>query len=111
MPREARQARNEALFREVNQRIVELSENWAGGEFHIICECAAIGCQAMLPMRIEDYQRVRAYPRRFFIFPGHDFPEIEDIVEQHDTYQVVEKHADVQVDQFQADVETGRPLS
>jgi len=97
MPREARQARNEVLFREVNQRIAELSENWAGGEFHIVCECATIGCQTMLPMKVEEYQRVRAHPRRFFIFPGHDVPDIEDVVERHHAYQVVEKHVDVQV--------------
>jgi hypothetical protein len=97
MPREARQARNEVLFREVNQRIAELSENWAGGEFHIVCECATIGCQAMLPVMVEEYQRVRAHPRRFFIFTGHVAPDIEDVVERHDAYQVVEKHVDVQV--------------
>jgi hypothetical protein len=109
MPREARQARNEVVFREVNQRIAELSENWADGEFHIVCECATIGCQAMLPVRVEEYQRVRTNPRRFFVFPGHVFPEIEDIVEQHDAYQVVEKHADLQVGQFDVDVEMGPP--
>jgi hypothetical protein len=97
MPREARQARNEALFREVNQRIAEISANVAAGDLHIVCECATVGCQAMLPVLIEDYERVRAYPRRFFIFPGHDVSEIEDVVERHDVYDVVEKHADVQV--------------
>ena len=97
MPRESRQARNEVLFREVNQRIAELSENWAHGEFHIVCECATLGCQAMLPVPLADYQRVRANPRRFFIFPGHDAPDIEDVVERHNAYHVVEKHIDVDV--------------
>jgi hypothetical protein len=98
VPREVRQGRNEAIFREVNERIAELSDNWSDGEFHIICECATIGCQAMLPIQPEAYRRVRANPRRFIIFPGHGFPEIEDVVEQHMSYQVVEKHGDVQLD-------------
>jgi hypothetical protein len=95
VPREKRQARNELLFREVNQRIAELSENWAGGDFHIVCECATVGCQAMLPITLEDFQRVREHPRRFVISPGHDAPDIEDVVERHGSYNVVEKHTDV----------------
>lgn len=97
MPREVRQARNEALFREVNERIAELSDNWAGGEFHIICECATIGCEEMLPIPLDEYRRVRAHPRRFLIFAGHEFPEIEDVVERNTAFEVVEKHMDVQI--------------
>ena len=95
-----RKAANEAVFREVNERIERLQRGFAVTQnqpLHIVCECATIGCQTMLPMKVEEYQRVRAHPRRFFIFPGHDVPDIEDVVERHHAYQVVEKHVDVQV--------------
>ena len=95
MPREARQARNEALFREVNQRIAELSANLGADELPILCECATLGCQTMISVPSAEYHRVRGNPRMFFIFPGHDVSEIEDVVERHDAYQVVEKHDDV----------------
>ena len=94
MPREARLARNEALFREVNERIAELAENFAD-DFHVVCECAATGCQTMLAIPLDDYRRVREHPLRFIVATGHIDPDIENLVERHDTYDVVEKHPDV----------------
>jgi hypothetical protein len=38
---------------------------------------------------------VRASARRFAIVPGHDIPDIEEVVERHERYAVIEKHADV----------------
>ena len=95
MPREARLARNEALFREVNERIAELAENLADGDFHIVCECAATGCQTMLATPLEDYRRVREHPLRFIVATGHIVPDVENLVERHANFDVVEKHPDV----------------
>jgi hypothetical protein len=97
MPREARQARNEVLFREINQRIARGSDSQVGSRLLVICECDKTGCEAMISLSVDDYRRVRSNPRRFAIFPGHNDPEIEDIVETHDGYQIVEKHSDVLV--------------
>ncbi len=63
----------------------------------MICECDKTGCEAMISLSVDDYRRVRSNPRRFAIFPGHNDPEIEDIVETHDGHQVVEKRSDVLV--------------
>ena len=94
-PREERLARNEALFRDVNERIADLADKGLDLDFHVICECAQLGCRTMLQIELDDYRRVRAHPRRFLIAPGHADPEIEQVVVQHDAYQVVEKRADV----------------
>ena len=94
VPREARQARNEVLFRELNERIAQTS---GGTDFLIICECDTTGCEAMITVSIDDYRRVRSHPRRFFIFRGHNDPQIEEIVESDGAFQVVEKHKDVLV--------------
>lgn len=94
-PREARQARNEALFRQVNERIAELADRGLDADFHVVCECVRTGCTAMVPIELGDYREVRAHPRRFVVAPDHVNPEIEDVVDQHATYQVVEKHVDV----------------
>jgi hypothetical protein len=96
-PREDRQARNEVLFRDVNERIADLADKGLSLDFHVICECAQIGCGTMLRIELDDYRRVRAHPRRFLIAPGHAVPEIEDVVVQQDDFQVVEKHADVAI--------------
>lgn len=92
-PREKRLARNEVLFREVNERIAELAGGWEDG-FHIICECANTGCEERLLIPVRDYERVRQHPRRFLIRPGHTVAEVEDVVEQNGAYDVVQKHAD-----------------
>lgn len=95
-PRETRQARNEAIFREVNERIAELAERpYLDADFHVVCECAQVGCSAMLPIELDDYREVRAHPRWFVVAPGHVVPEIEDVVNRHGAYEIVEKHADV----------------
>ncbi len=96
-PREERQARNEALFRDVNERIADLAYKGLDLDFHVICECAQLGCRTMLRIELDDYRRVRAHPRRFLIAPGHAVPEIEDVIDQHDAYQVVEKRPDVAI--------------
>jgi hypothetical protein len=94
MPREQRLASNEVLFREVNERIAEISTTQDHG-FHIICECATTGCEERLLIPIADYERVRQHERWFLIVPGHRVADIEDVVERHGTYDVVEKHPDV----------------
>ena len=97
-PREARQAKNEALFREVNERIAELATNrWVGDEILIICECATIGCATQLTVSLDGYREVRSQPDRFLVAPGHVDPEIESVVERNAEFEVVEKHADVPI--------------
>ena len=68
---EQRAARNEALFREVNQNIAHLEERH-GTMATVpvyICECAAADCTAQLPVDPETYRRVRENPRLFFLLP------------------------------------------
>lgn len=94
-PREDRLARNEVLFREVNDRIAELGPGNPNGDFHIVCECATTGCQQRLIVPIGEYERTRKHPRRFLVVPGHTVPDVEDLVEEHGAYDIVEKHPDV----------------
>jgi hypothetical protein len=94
-PREQRLARNEVLFREVNDRIAELAPGSLNGDFHIVCECAKTGCDERLLVSIDDYVRTREHPRRFLVVPGHTVAEVEDVVERLEAYDVVEKHPEV----------------
>lgn len=88
-------AANEALFRQINERIEQ--GHWPGeGEFPITfrCECARLGCNVMLDLTTDQYERVRAHPRRFVLVPGHELPEQETVVERGEHYFVVEKQGD-----------------
>jgi hypothetical protein len=84
-------AANEALFRQINERINQ--GHWQGEDNGIAfrCECARLGCNAMVSLNSEQYERVRANPRRFVLLPGHELLEHETVVERGDTYVVVEK--------------------
>jgi len=90
---EQRAARNEALFREVNENIARLEERHGttNTEPAYVCECANAGCAEQFVIDPETYRRVRAQPRLLFVRPGHEDPQLERVVERHDDYLVVEK--------------------
>jgi hypothetical protein len=91
-----RLVKNEALFREVNERIEDVATE-LGGHAHLyefLCECSNTDCQLRLPLTIGAYEQVRQHPRRFIVAPGHDLPDIEKVVERREAYQVIEKDAE-----------------
>ena len=92
--REARAARNQAMFRAVNEKMVELNDVLSNmsGEYAISCECADTTCIRTVSIAPEAYLAVRANPRQFVVLPGHVLPELEQIVAQNGCYVVVEKH-------------------
>jgi hypothetical protein len=94
--RKERLARNEAAFRTVNEAIEtgRSPRDDPDARVAYLCECGAIGCNMLLELTVGEYEDVRAQSRRFFVVPGHEQPEVEDVVERHDGYLIVEKHAD-----------------
>jgi len=82
---------NEAVFREVNERIE--AGHWPGeqGPLAFRCECARLGCNLLVELSLGEYEHVRADPRLFVLAPGHEVPQAERVVERHTDYQVVEK--------------------
>jgi hypothetical protein len=88
--REDRIARNEALFREVNERVKALTPSEGGIEF--ICECGYEECIERVALTSEEYERVRSDPVEFFVKPGHEISDVEEVVEAHDRYLLVRKH-------------------
>lgn len=93
MTRDERLAANEARFRDINEGAEGRRRETNAGRY--VCECANTGCVSWIVVDREDYQRVRANPRRFLVLPGHEKPEIETVVEQTDDYLVVEKPEEV----------------
>ena len=64
--REERQGRNEALFREVNERIKEVATD---GSAEFLCECGNEECTRPILMRLDEYEAVRADPLQFAVAP------------------------------------------
>jgi hypothetical protein len=88
--RELRAARNQALFRAVNDQLETLTRT---GTFPIACECADTNCVETLQIRRDEYDEVRRNPRHFAVLPGHVYPDVETVVKDADAYVVVEKLA------------------
>jgi len=91
--REVRAARNQSLFRAVNERMAHLNEAFAlaTSDFVIACECANTTCIEMITILPDEYKAVRAEPRRFAVLPGHVYEDVENTVSTGDGYVVVEK--------------------
>lgn len=85
-------ARNEAIFREVNEAIE--AGRWPGEENSAIafrCECGELGCSRMIELSSAEYEEIRSHPRRFFIAPDHELRGSEDVVARHQHYFIVQK--------------------
>lgn len=89
-----RQARNEALAREVNERISVLDRAAAsnGETFGFHCECGRNGgCPDRIWMTLAEYDLVREQDDRFAVASGHETDELEHVVERTERYVIVDK--------------------
>jgi hypothetical protein len=91
--RQERFAKNEALFREVNERIKQLTKQWIATDelIEFTCECANPACTDRIHVSLEDYESARARPNRFLVVPGHLDLEVEDVVAERDAFWLVDK--------------------
>ncbi|HLM94169.1 MAG TPA: hypothetical protein VK273_10185 [Gaiellaceae bacterium] len=82
-------AKNQALFRDVNERIEEL----VGEAWHpdFVCECADEHCVEKLQLSLREYEEIRASPVHFPVKVGHESADFERVVALSDGYAVVEK--------------------
>ena len=91
--RQERIARNEALFREVNERIQEVNRSLgADGDADFICECGDEDCTKPVTLSLGEYEQARSDPTHFIIAPGHQVPDVERTVARTERYTIVAKH-------------------
>lgn len=89
---EERIARNEALFREVNERVSDVSARLEGdGEIGFLCECGDGGCREAISLPRNLYESVRSDPRQFVVVRGHEEPGAEIRLVAGERYAVVRK--------------------
>ena len=85
-------ALNQMAFREVNERIAELTEEWRQTEMSLfVCECSDPACAESLEITPAEYEWVRGDGARFVVLSGHQSPEVERVVEGNARFLVVEK--------------------
>lgn len=91
--RQERIVRNEALFREVNERINEIGRGLGvEDEAEFICECGEEACTTAIRLLVSEYEDVRAHPARFAVVPGHEHFDLERVVEANERFAIVEKY-------------------
>ena len=88
--RAERLARNEAFFRELNERLEALTPDSAS-ELVVVCECADEDCAQRLILRPEEYEEIRAHDTHFVVALGHVDSRIEDVLRRNDRFEVVAK--------------------
>ena len=77
--RDERLGRNQALFREVNERVSQITQTTELSDLETYWVC--------------EYEAIRSDPTHFVVAPGeeHVLPEIERVIRRHARYWVVEK--------------------
>jgi hypothetical protein len=84
-------ARNEAIFREVNERVADVTDSEARIT-SFLCECGNLDCVEEVSLTDAEYLKVRSNPATFVVVPGHALGDVETVIEETDRFQVVEKH-------------------
>jgi hypothetical protein len=90
--RARRAARNENLWRSVNERVEEVRSSPKSMFISFICECPQASCSDEVAMTKEEYETVRRSPDRFVVKRDHVVQEFEHVVDSaDDRYAVVQK--------------------
>jgi hypothetical protein len=92
--RARRIADNESRFREINERLRRdlraLPDDPAPVDF--VCECGRVECAEVVTLSLEEYETIRASSLDFFVVPGHQAPDVEDVVDINERFARVRKH-------------------
>jgi len=88
--RQTQAAKVQAVFREVNERIVRISPG-RSSPIEIVCECLNTRCSESVSLTAEEYEAVRREPGCFVVVAGHDVREVEQVVDAAGRYLVVRK--------------------
>ena len=88
-------ARNDAIFRQANERIESFVQSMDGhiaGPLPFLCECADVACTEIVPLTSDEYEAVRQDSVRFMTVPGHEGTESwVKVVDRNDRFAVVER--------------------
>jgi hypothetical protein len=84
---------NEAIFRQVNERLEDVNRAFGSvtDTIEIVCECGNLDCDERILMSIAHYEALRSDPRQFAVVRGHETAGVEAVVERRSGYDVVRK--------------------
>jgi hypothetical protein len=91
---EEQRAKNESLFRRINESIEEVTEHSRvvhSSPVAFVCECSRIDCTTALELTLEEYKDVRREGDRFLVAHGHVDPGTERVVADRERFVIVQK--------------------
>jgi hypothetical protein len=88
-----RVAKNDATFREANEKIEAKAQELGIETVPFICECAEMACSEIVRLTFAEYEAIRADSTLFLNAPGHDVAAGPHgrVVSRHEGYVVVQK--------------------
>ena len=91
---EERIAKNDAAFREANEKIERTAADSDLQEaVPFLCECADVECTEIVRLSLDDYREVRSEAKHFINAPGHHVAAhgAARVIAERDGYEIVEK--------------------
>jgi hypothetical protein len=91
--RQHRAARNELVFRAVNEQIMDVTERFQAelSELDLVCECADPSCTATVRLEVEEFSEIDRAKNAFIVLRGHEDAQVEAVVNERSGYVVVRK--------------------
>jgi hypothetical protein len=97
--RDERVARNEAISRDINERIEETHEGTSPERYiRMVCECGRESCDRVIAITLSEYEHVRSDPIRFAVLRDHVVADVEQVIDETDRFVVVAKRAGTPAD-------------
>ena len=85
---------NEAVFRQVNEKIAELGERHGVNTLEIICECSDAECVRPVSVTLSEYEDARVDATTFIVRTGHEDQTIERVLSVRGDHTLVQKVGD-----------------
>jgi hypothetical protein len=85
----AQTRKTQIVFREVNERIAEITRKQEENESGFLCECGRDDCIEILALSLVDYQALRDGEDFFIAARGHCVEGVDRLVESRDGFDVL----------------------
>ena len=91
--RQRRAARNQLLFRSVNEQILSVTERFQSNlsDLDLVCECTDSSCTGTVRLAVEEFSQIDRAENAFIVLRGHEDDQVEDVVDSRDGYLIVRK--------------------
>jgi hypothetical protein len=82
-------AKTQLVFREVNQRIADITSEQGDTTSQFMCECGQRDCTAVIHLSLAGYRSVRDSGDFFVVAPGHCVEGVDRRVESRDGFDIL----------------------